>query len=50
MEMNELRDRLAAGRLTRRQFARAATVAGVGLMMLPLLARKGAAETGQNEY
>jgi len=50
MEMNELRDRLAAGRLTRRQFARAAAVAGVGLMMLPLLARKGAAETGQIEY
>jgi spermidine/putrescine transport system substrate-binding protein len=50
MEMNELRDRLAAGRLTRRQFARAAAAAGVGLLTLPLLARNGAAETGQIEY
>jgi hypothetical protein len=46
MEKNELRDRLAAGRLTRRQFARAAAAAGVGLVTLPLLARHGAADTG----
>ncbi|HWA44706.1 MAG TPA: extracellular solute-binding protein [Hypericibacter adhaerens] len=50
MEKNELQDRLAAGRLTRRQFARAAAAAGVGMMMVPVLARRGAAETGQIEY
>jgi spermidine/putrescine transport system substrate-binding protein len=50
MEKNELLDRLATGRLTRRQFARAAAAAGVGLMTLPLLAREGSAETGQIEY
>lgn len=51
METNEFADLLAAGRMTRRQAARALAAVGVGLLTVPVLRRAAAAaEPGEIEY
>ncbi len=50
METTELRQRLAEGRLTRRQFTAAMTAAGVGVLALPMWPRKAGAEAGMEYF
>jgi spermidine/putrescine transport system substrate-binding protein len=46
MEKNEVLDRLAAGKLTRRQLGKALGAAGLAMVQVPLLGRSGRADTG----
>jgi spermidine/putrescine transport system substrate-binding protein len=46
MNKDEILDRLAAGKLTRRQFGRALGAAGLAMVQVPLLARGGIAAAG----
>ncbi len=50
MELNEFADRLAEKRLTRRDLCRALGAVGVGMVTLPVVARRAAAASGEIEY
>jgi len=50
METREFTDRLAEGRMTRRQVMKALAAVGVGMIALPVLRRPAAAQSGDIEY